>query len=412
MSTDNTLEKLKYSHYFSLPTQGSIYTLANLNLPNGTSKLLVASLKREIYCLEYLEGTDGSLIPTAREVSFTYIPTGAEIISIDAYNKSTSSNEFVVGVAIIKNSTDLEAVETYLNIYLGWESSDDFSLENIAQNCQNVELNFTPYHLIHTDLIWWENQVFFKEKVFLLSGSDNFIHVYKEGTEHLFKEIETKDFFPEFKQYPSPVVWINLMYFEDDSMRLVATGCECGYLRFTKVNVKTAKVEFNFSTRLDNYISQVKLFEVNGQINLLVVNTILQPLLFQDVLTYGLANYECLPRTNSGNIFSCCEIADIDFDGSYEILIANSAMEILMYKFYENKKEWWLHEIKKLSSPIFSIKYSDLTGDGVKDLLVFSMKGLHVLQYDPCDLQHAIDKRLKSLNVQDMEYIYRLLSVK
>lgn len=69
------MESLKYSHYFSLPTQGNIYSLANLELANGTSKLLVASLKREIFCFEYIDGPNNQLIPTVREVSFTYIPS-------------------------------------------------------------------------------------------------------------------------------------------------------------------------------------------------------------------------------------------------------------------------------------------------------------------------------------------------
>lgn len=109
---------------------------------------------------------------------------GAEIISIDAFNKSATSNEFVIGITIIKvyihlikfwcvtlltfgasqNSSDLNTLETYLNIYSESEECKEFHIENIAQNCLNVELSFIPYHLTHTDLvIWKEDELVSKE---------------------------------------------------------------------------------------------------------------------------------------------------------------------------------------------------------------------------------------------------------
>lgn len=74
---------------------------------------------------------------------------GAEVISIDAYNKSNTADEFVIGVTIIKPNN-----ERYLNIYTeGAIDGDDeasSSIEAIAQNCLMVELPYTPYHLYHT----------------------------------------------------------------------------------------------------------------------------------------------------------------------------------------------------------------------------------------------------------------------
>lgn len=75
------MDNLKTAHYFSLPSQGNIYTLAKLHLASGSSKLLVASLKREVFCFEYSETSNGILIPTVKEVSFTYIPSMYRIIN-------------------------------------------------------------------------------------------------------------------------------------------------------------------------------------------------------------------------------------------------------------------------------------------------------------------------------------------
>lgn len=80
-------------------------------------------------------------------------------------------------------------------------------------------MSFTPYQLTHTELIIWENeQVVNKEIVFLLSGSDNQIHIYREyTTDHLYKEVDNKEYFPEFIKTPSPVVWVDIYYKEDYS---------------------------------------------------------------------------------------------------------------------------------------------------------------------------------------------------
>lgn len=58
--------------------------------------------------------------------------------------------------------------ENYLNIYSAWESSQDFNLESISQNCLNVELSFIPYQLYHTNLFTWENDKITKDEVIFL----------------------------------------------------------------------------------------------------------------------------------------------------------------------------------------------------------------------------------------------------
>lgn len=77
---------------------------------------------------------------------------GAEIISVDAYNKHHSDEEFVIGITIIKPSNE-GSIERYLNIYsesTGDGENSETSIETIAQNCLTVELTYTPYLLYHT----------------------------------------------------------------------------------------------------------------------------------------------------------------------------------------------------------------------------------------------------------------------
>lgn len=91
--------------------------------------------------------------------------------------------------------------------------------------------------------------------------------------------------------------------------RITSLACECGYVKLLRVDVKTNKVIYNFSTRFSNYISRVyiypqselkmnfsfldnqrfhKLKEVtkagkveDRTLNLVVVNTILPTIVFQ-----------------------------------------------------------------------------------------------------------------------------------
>lgn len=73
------MDNFNDEHFFSTPSQGNIYTLTEIQLANGSTKLLVASLKREIFCFEYQECPNGSLAPTTKEISFTYIPSKYKI---------------------------------------------------------------------------------------------------------------------------------------------------------------------------------------------------------------------------------------------------------------------------------------------------------------------------------------------
>lgn len=103
-----------------------------------------------------------------------------------------------------------------MNIYSEWEENEEFNLDSIAQNCLNVVLNYILYHLNHTFLVTWQNdEIVHKEVVFLLSGSDSQIHVYRESkTNHSYKESD-KDHFPEFNKLPSIVMWFDVIYYNN-----------------------------------------------------------------------------------------------------------------------------------------------------------------------------------------------------
>ncbi|KAF5288484.1 hypothetical protein FQA39_LY15413 [Lamprigera yunnana] len=420
------MEKFQNAHYFSLSSQGNIYTLTTLPLVNNSNKLLVASLRSEVICFEYTENSSDVLIPCTKEVSFTYLPNGAEIISLDAFNKSEDTNDFVIGITIIKNSTDLHTLETFLNIYSGWEESNEFNIDSISQNClNNIELRYIPYHLTHTYLVTWDDNVITnKELVFLLSGSNNKVHIYQENKiNHTYKEIDIAEYFPEFVKPPSVVVWMDVYYYSNCSERLTAFGCECGYIRLCRFDVKAGAIMFNFSTNFNNIISNVRIYpearsykqpecmknkyveavKENSTpiLNLIVTNTLLPPVHFRDVLQFGLGKYDCFPRLNMTSVFTSTEIADINFDGTDEILIGTSTHEIIAYEYNETQG-WHVLDIRHFATPILGLKYVDITGDGIKEITVLTMKGVVILQHDHDFLNEILIDKLKILTIPDI----------
>lgn len=63
------------AHWFPLASQGNVYSMTKLCSPNGINKILVASLKRQIYLCEYQETENHRLRPIVKELLFTYIPS-------------------------------------------------------------------------------------------------------------------------------------------------------------------------------------------------------------------------------------------------------------------------------------------------------------------------------------------------
>ena len=148
-------------NYFSFPIQSNIYGLSCLQTCDGTARLLVATLERQIYCIENKHNKF-----SFREVHFTYVPSnvhivnnhlfhridsfntdGANIISIDSFQRSMNGHDIVVGITFVKpdkettdtledkSDADKSLVERYyFNIYASLVTLQDFDLDHIARN--------------------------------------------------------------------------------------------------------------------------------------------------------------------------------------------------------------------------------------------------------------------------------------
>ncbi|GAA6218517.1 kaptin [Lates japonicus] len=383
------------------PSQSNIYGLCQA----GEQELLAATLKGKVVCFRYQE-LQQKIRPVAKEVQFTYIPVDAEIVSIDAFNKSPPNRGLVVGITFIKDSGD--KATPFLNIYCDYEPGSEFNLESIAQSCLNLELQFTPFQLYHTEVQCDDGG---SETVFLLSGHDQRIHLYKENASlHQFEEQPVERLFPELQQLPSNVLWLDMLSLAG-SRRLSAFGCQNGCVGLALVNQTGPEVLQSWRVQFDSPISTVLLFPLSCQTephqpsgetsvemkgyNLLVTSTIEMAVVYRDVQECGLSRSMYLSESDQWDAVLCALVIDLDFDGQKEVLLGTYGQELLCYKFHPaGSGQFQLQWRRSFKSPLLSIIYLDLTGDGLKELAVLTLKGLHILQHSLTSTADLVLERL------------------
>nr|XP_050853422.1 KICSTOR complex protein kaptin-like isoform X1 [Vespula vulgaris] len=389
------------AHWFPLASQSNIYSMTQLCSLSGVNKVLVASLKRKIYSCEYHITPKWNLRPVVKELLFTYIPNGAEIIAIDAYNKMDVGDGFVIGITIIKTSTNT-SVERYLNIYsegvVDGEGDENNTIETIAQNCLMVELSYTPYHLYHTIL---PHQASGNEVIWLISGSDYKIHMIMEDKlTHGYIEPSIEKYFPELHNIQAICLWISVYYFDNYKWRLSAIGCECGLVKVALVDVLEIQMVRNWSLRYDKPISSIHIFPHRNNIpspsslnykckskesfsdedpilNILIGNTS-NAIVFMDILHFGMEKDMILNGSDLSDCILCTCVADINMDGQNEILLGTYGQEVLIFAL--SGDTWELSVRKLFDAPVHSISYMDITNDGMKELIVLTQRGVHILQ--------------------------------
>lgn len=420
-------ENLLDAHTFSLDWQGNIYTVATITqYMSHTTKLIVATLNRKVFCLELSMSHCARpcgcvVVPQTQELQFTYIPSGAEIISIDAFNRSKNGDDFVIGVTIIK-SAESGSPGQYLNIYSDWDSVMDcrqFELENLAQSCFSLPLEFIPYQLTHCEVE--------ELTVWLLGGSDRRVHIYSEDkAKHMYQEVEPGDLLPEFNNsFPSVPLWTDTVV-QGDS-RVTATGCECGLLVVTSVKVGSPQTLQTWYKEFDGPLTCTKLFTVTlpaltapsclslpsspattslPPLHLCVTHSLGPTQVFHDLLTHGLASSTHLPQSNNNDMASTVCVADVSLTGQYRLVVGTYGQELLVYKQVDEGMEWELEWSRSLPAPVLGVRWVDMTGDGLRELVVVTSRGVQVLQ-NQLDLvkEITLDRLKKLVDLKSTEVV-------
>ncbi|NXC08165.1 KPTN protein, partial [Orthonyx spaldingii] len=233
-----------------LGSQSNVYGLTALPGPAagpgaGPGGLLAAALKGKVLLFRYLQ-LRPRLRPLAREMQFTYIP-------------GTGRGEFGAfwGGCFGDPQDSGDKPSPFLNIYCDYEPGSEFDLDSVAQSCLNLELRFTPFQLCHAQVQVGEHQ----ETVFLLSGNDPGIHLYRENRgSHQFEEQPIERLFPELRDVPSNVLWLDVQPLPGSGHRLSAFGCQSGFVRAARVHQASRAVLQSWSVQQDGPVCTVLLF--------------------------------------------------------------------------------------------------------------------------------------------------------
>ncbi|KAK3093986.1 hypothetical protein FSP39_022563 [Pinctada imbricata] len=493
----------------SAKPQTNVYSHSKVADPGGSNKLLLASLSGKFIYIEYQKHFD-NLIPTSKEIQFTYIPADAEIISLDVISRSSHRKTLIVGVTFLKVKQSEESESTtltqYLNLYSSLQPGEECLLESVAQEVVSIELNFTPYQLTHTELIQGDC----RETVFLLSGSDQCIHMYREVVcfstiqrfpQNFGEEVAVNEMFPESTKITGCVHWLDIKYKDNFSQRLSVLGQQDGAVIVSVVDVLKSEILRTWSTMHDSPITRVKIFRLESDISppsclnslqgftpcpedekdktiydVLVLSALETSVMYSDVFNQGFTKEVTLPDSDKYDVPLCVCILDIDFDGQDEVLVGTYGQELLAYKWYddgeymgnENKSEHSspskddplrnrhksmeckssvaqdtsvispksksqenitsiLENLKRRGSldryeneefqgqsetsksgfrllwkhsfpcPVMGVAKLDIVGDGMDDLIVITLNGVHIIQPDLGDIYKMCLERLQSV---------------
>lgn len=415
------------AHFSVLPCQSNIYGMTTLNIGDA-NKVLVSCLQRNVFCIEYARNKKNMLTPSSREIHFTYLPEGADVIAIDAFSKSAPDNlDIIIGIAFIRPGEN-QLVKHYLNIYSQSEPGCGLDLDGIAQGCQSLELDFIPYKLTHASVFPNRTRPKSGEFVFLLCGSDARIHLFREDIHQTYSEIPVETYFPEFEDIPDIVLAMDLKYREGGNTRISAIGCESGLVKVAMTTQdKNGKIQIllSYKVDLDSPISALHLFEDSAfwplpdflrdtefaksynnsaaasQTHLLICRALIPSFVYRDVTNWGIDKFAMLPSSDDFDSVVCGCVADIDMDGENEVILGTYGQEVLVYKLdCSTPGRMDLYTLlwhQTVSHPILALKYMDLTGDGVCELLVLSTKGLHILQHDLRETASICIERLEKI---------------
>ncbi|XP_071490154.1 KICSTOR complex protein kaptin-like [Diadema antillarum] len=341
------------AHFTSLPCQSNVYGLTSLMYPGGIGKVLVAPLKDKVVSLEYMTDQErGKLKPVAKEIHFAGIPDDAEIISIHSYKRLKKDGGHIIGITFTKDA-QTENPTHNLNIYAPWEKGSEYVLENIAQTWTNIELDFTPFFLCHTEIMEDGKG----EMVFLLTGSDKQVHMYRDTVQtwnevgSRFSEHPISGSFPEFADLPCVALWLDCRTL-GDRKRVSVVGCRSGYIRLSIVDTKSNEIVKQWHTHHDSAITCCRLFtrtthvesasswlqrrqerilddergspsqeEGNHDYSLLVTSALEVAAVYGNVLQDGFQHQSILPQSDVFDCALCTSVADLDWDGYNELLV-------------------------------------------------------------------------------------------
>lgn len=280
------------------------------------------------------------------------------------------------------------------------------------------------------------------------------MHVFAESHHGNYTEVDAKIRLPEFDNLPTSC--LSIASRTSNLNRITVCGCTNGYIRIAR-HCAEAKCEIIGEITLDGPISSVCLFpprptlpigamhpvaqhiqkSVVGRgpgsftsrstkeapiptrrigdvvplpmfmpadelLHLAAASALGYAIVFSNVLKEGFSKGQILPESDTHDSCTGVLAADIDWDGNNELLVTTFGQAMLVYNQCDitgspNHVQFELHKTYRFARPVYSPWCSDVTGDGLDELIVPAMGGCHIMQANLKTAKEKVDAQLAAL---------------
>lgn len=424
MAEDFFTEDSFYCFSSSLPT---IYGVTSISDAGFTDTLIVALIKGSIMSYGFKKSGPSYVNAECCELIFKSLPADSTFTAIDCMRYGDKG--LAVALSFCKESSGKQT--HILNIYDKTCSDSDNSALDSMENCVSFDLGINPpFQITHCQTKPRNATNELLVPVFLLLGGDCQIHVYSHNLDdNEFCESSLNDFFPEFKNISSAALWVDIKITSSGKKRISALGEASGEVSVYVTDLTSPDwTVVSHQIQCDSPITCVRLFSryssspkpdfFTSKVNFEVESVSQEPCHLLVTCARESAVIYCycgeqgfqfpvlLEQSSNFDCVTCCDIADVNRDGRNNIIIGTYGHQILVYPFDipgppstnevcpccpSSVYPMWS---KSVCCPVISIKFLDINCDGLKEMVVVSAKGVHILH---CDTKTAIDECIQKL---------------
>ncbi|CAO3702604.1 unnamed protein product [Rhizopus stolonifer] len=256
-------------------------------------------------------------------------------------------------------------------------------LFDIDKSSQIIPLTAAPMQITHVEVNYeGKNQV-----AFLLTSMDSVTHLYVQDSQKgVFVELPSSIFFPMMGKISENKINILFMHIFDQSnnKKVICAGGQHGeiFLGFYDKDGKETKTNSVrvFSPITSVLIFQPKTYSQSDELHLVVTCAIEQAIVYRSIETNGLTTSRALPLSGNFDSVLCSHVMDVDWDGEKEILIGTYGRQVLIYKQVAGTQIYNILWKRQFAYPIYRIVHLDLNRDGLDELIVTTMYGVHIFQ--------------------------------
>ncbi|KAI9179955.1 hypothetical protein H9P43_005316 [Blastocladiella emersonii ATCC 22665] len=320
----------------------------------------------------------------------------------------TGVSNVIVAVTVITNRASPDGPDESSNsrhaLHIYGASSNAPTLERklfaLAGDCQIIPLDYEPLQVGHIE-IHHEGR---EPMAICVTDTAGELHLYAEvPSTRKFQAVETAAHFPDL--VPQQSALTHLTTFEHRDARYLALGYGSGELQvvvdhrdsvthtFDRSRQRTFQYPLFYTpiTAIEFLVTKpggTEQEDTREQLNLLIVAASEPALVFRGICADGSGWDAVEPHTlllsDQFDSVLCACVARLRWtDGKRDqLLLGTYGQRVLMYDFDSISNQYQLVSVKKMAYPVHAMYHADMTGDGLRELVVASLYSLHILQHD------------------------------